>query len=190
MTTERLVNEILTHPFDRVWTIQGFGMLRTYIDDAEVHRLHIWDAETAVDDVSVIHDHPWDFDSRIYRGQVTNQRYLLDADRGDTVLTSRIRTGEGGGLIGTPVRTALLDALPLELYGPGESYHMDAPELHESIPSRGAVTVISRRFHTARDDQYATVCWRAGDWVSAEPRQATRAEVEHFVALAREAARA
>lgn len=188
MTTETLVNEILAHPFDRVWTIQGFGMLRTYIDDAEVHRLHIWDVDAAVPEVSVIHDHPWDFDSHIYRGEVINQRYALGGLTGDVVNVARIKTGEGGGVVERQPLD-LLRPIPAERYYPGDRYHMDAPELHESIPSRGAVTVISRRFHTTRDDQFATVCWRSGDWVSAEPRPATRAEVAHFVALAREAAR-
>lgn len=186
---ESVIDAILADPFDREWSIQGFGMLRTYLDIYEVHRLHIWDVDAAVPDVSVIHDHPWDFDSRIYRGAVTNQRYLLDAVGGEIVQTSRIKTGEGGGLIGTPAREAMLGAFAPEVYGPGDCYHMDAPELHESIPTRGAVTVISRKFHTNREDQFATVCWRTGDWVSAEPRPATRAEIEHFVALAKAADR-
>jgi hypothetical protein len=184
MATETEVNEILAHPFDREWTIQGFGMLRTYLDDAEVHRLHIWDVDAAVPEVSVIHDHPWDFDSQIYRGFVTNQRYELGRG-GERVRVGRIKTGEGGGLIGGKIERGRLHHIEPEYLGPGDSYHMDAPELHESIPSRGAVTVISRRFHTARDDQFATVCWRSGDWVSAEPRPATLAEVAHFVGLAR-----
>lgn len=181
------VAEVLRSPLDYKWTIQGFGMLRTYLDPAEVHRLHIWGPDSAVPDVSVIHDHPWDFDSRIYRGSVTNQRYLLDAPTGEAVTTARIKTGEGGGLVGTSSRRAVLAELPTEFYFPGDSYHMDAPELHESIPSPGAVTIISRRFYTARDDQFATVCWRGSDWVSAEPRPATQAEITHFVGLARAA---
>lgn len=188
MPTDSLINDILDNPFALTWTIQGFGMLRAYLDSAEVHRLHIWDTETAVPEVSVIHDHPWDFNSRIHRGTVINQRYLLDAGGAfvQPIQTAKIKTGEGGGIV-SGVRTALLAELPFETYLPGDTYHMDAPELHESIPSRGAVTVISRKFHTTRDDQFATVCWRSGDWVSAEPRLATRAEVEHFVYLARAA---
>lgn len=182
--TESQISEILAHPHDRKWTIQGFGMLRTYLDEHEVERLHIWDTETAVPEVSVIHDHPWDFTSRIVRGSVTNQRYLLDVGDGDPVTVGRIKTGEGGGLLDMQPRPGWLAARPAEVYLPGDTYQMDAPELHESIPSSGAVTVISRRFYTARDDQFATVCWRTGDWVSAEPRPATRIEIEHFVALA------
>lgn len=183
--TERAVKRVLADPFAYKWTVQGFGMLRTYLDHEEVHRLHIWDVDTAVPEVSVIHDHPWDFTSRIFAGLVKNQRYLLDREYGDTVRTGRIKTGEGGGLVadGT-IRDAQLYALPREQYGPGDWYRMDRPELHESIPTRGAVTIISRQFHTARDDQFATVCWAAGtEWVTAEPRPATKEEIMHFIGL-------
>jgi hypothetical protein len=102
---------------------------------------------------------------------------------GAVVNVARIKTGEGGGIFERRPLGLLAPAEP-ELIGPGEQYHMDAPELHESIPSRGCVSVISRKFYTTREDQFATVCWREGDWISAEPRPATRAEIEHFVSLA------
>jgi len=186
--TESTVRKVLQHPYDYRWTVQGFGMMRTYLDPDEVHRLHIWDTNCAVPDVSVIHDHPWDFDSRIYSGTVINQRYRF-ADEVDGLDTApmrigRIKTGEGGGLDPASVHDTWLAVPEAEEYLPGDSYHMDRPELHESIPSPGAVTIISRKFYTARDDQFATVCWAAGaEWVTAEPRPATREEIEHFIKL-------
>lgn len=188
--TESAVNEILAHPFDRDWTIQGFGMLRTYLDDERVGRLHIWDADQAVDDVSTIHDHPWDFTSRIVRGSIRNERFLNHEQLSNTMCSApemwsaKIRCGEGGGIL-TDAQRVRICSKGVERYDTGESYSMEAPELHESFPSRGAVTIIERSFHADRD--IATVCWRSGEWVSAEPRPATRAEIEHFVGLANQA---
>lgn len=181
--TESRVKEILAHPFDHDWSIQGLGMLRTYLDDEHIERLHIWDTDRAVTEVSTIHDHPWDFSSRIVAGRLYNQRYQhsYSLTDGDPFHTSQIHCGAGGGLIGATHRVRLsLD--PIEGYEPGDVYSQSAPELHQSDPSRGAVTVISRTFRAERD--IATVCWRTGDWVSAEPRSATMAEIEHFIGLA------
>jgi hypothetical protein len=48
MTTQASVLQILANPFDYKWTIQGFGMLRTYLDSEHSERLHIWDPDIAV----------------------------------------------------------------------------------------------------------------------------------------------
>lgn len=184
-TTETRVREILRHPFDHDgWTLQGFGMMRLYLDDEQVERLHIWDVGEAFPNVSTIHDHPWDFDSRIVAGQMLNQRYVIgDPGTGQFDLhSSKLRTGEGGHLIGEPFRVGCERRL-VERYVGGDEYHQDAPEFHESIPEAGTVTVINRKFHTERD--VAQVCWFAGGWGSAEPRPATEDEIEHFTHLAR-----
>jgi hypothetical protein len=184
-TTDAQIKDIIAHPFDRKWTIQGFGMLRTYLDDEEIERLHIWDVDTANPDVSTIHDHPWDFDSRIVVGRLTNCRFEFNAPVGLIHKFAKIKTGEGGGLVDDKVGTTVLALAPEEHYGIDETYHQDAPELHESLPEAGTVTVIRRIFHAPRDDQYATVCWRRGDWVTAEPRLATEDEIQHFISIAR-----
>jgi hypothetical protein len=182
MTTESAVADILAHPLDHEWTIQGLGMLRTYLDDEHIERLHIWDTDEAVDSVSTIHDHPWDFTSTIVRGQIRNQRFVADNSTSAPWFNrAQIRCGIGGGLISEPEMVRVCSQV-VESYGPGQHYSMDAPELHESFPDRGAVTVIRRSFHADRD--LATVCWRTGDWVSAEPRPAAAAEILHFVGLA------
>lgn len=183
--TDRQINDILAHPFDRDWSIQGLGMLRTYLDDERVERLHIWDTDQAVGDVSTIHDHPWDFTSRVVRGRIRNQRFVAHGNgSAPEFFMAQIVCGEGGGLIGEPWRARICSE-GVESYSTGEGYSMEAPELHESFPDRGAVTVITRKFHADKD--IATVCWRTGEWVSAEPRPATRAEIEHFVSVARSA---
>lgn len=185
---ESMVRAVLASPLDYNWTLQGFGMLRTYLDAQEVHRLHIWDQNMAVDGVSVIHDHPWDFDSRIYFGSVWNQRYKVDWGEplpGNFYNIAQIKTGEGGGIVPESITVTRLNPSPREDIGPGESYHMDAPEIHESIPEVGTVSVISRRFSVPRDNQFATVCWQGPSWVSAEPRPATEEEILHFVSMAK-----
>lgn len=76
VNTEKEVLDLLKHPEGLPWTIQGFGMLRLYITDDQIWRLHIWDTEEmAVEDVTRTHDHPWDFDSRILSGELRNLRF-------------------------------------------------------------------------------------------------------------------
>lgn len=180
--TESQIKDILQHPFDRNWTLQGFGMLRTYLDEEQVERLHIWDLDAANPDVSTIHDHAWDFTSRIVSGNMGNIRFIRGAyDGAELFKSAKIRAGEGGGMLSEPELVPICQ-LKTESYGPEEQYHQLAPELHESLPSAGTVTVIRRNFHANRD--IATVCWRDGAWVTAEPRPATLQEIEHFIGLA------
>jgi hypothetical protein len=180
--SERAVLHVLHNPLGRDWSIQGFGMLRTYLDTEQAHRLHIWDAARANEEVSTIHDHPWDFTSRLYSGTLTNVRFIED-ETAQLYQGARIRCGVGGGLVDDgPAELHGLREEADGLYLPGDTYSMEAPELHESLPSAGAVTVISRTFKGDRD--HARVFWATGDWVTAEPRKATPAEVLAFTKLA------
>jgi hypothetical protein len=179
---------LLKHPFNLEWSIQGFGMLRAYLASDQIYRLHIWDTEQmSVEDVSTVHDHPWDLDSRIISGTLVNQRYVkaeyTDAPHSEVWNAVLIRTGEGGHpLVDKPERWRL-NAEPYEVYEPGERYHQDAPEIHESLPTRGCVTVVKRTFSRQRD--IATSLYRnTPEWVSAEPRPATMEEIYHFTNLA------
>lgn len=180
--TESRVRAILADPYGHEWSVQGFGMLRTWLDPEGVERLHIWDAENAANDgVSTLHNHPWDFESRIVSGRLVNQRYEVGEISGRPYHAAPILTGAGGGLLGAPRDVAVTD-LPAESYGPGDTYAQEAEEYHESFPGRGAVTVIRRTFRFSRQ---AVTCWPRGtQWVSAEPRPATRAEIDRFIALA------
>jgi hypothetical protein len=184
MIPESKVAEVLDHPEDYTWTLQGFGMLRTYLDPDEKARLHIWDLDSAVPDVSTMHNHPWDFTSQLYYGGLVNYRYDITKANPNhhcypTHLASPIRTGEGGFIHGKPylVTASLTET---ETLWPGDSYHQEAEEFHESMPMPGTVTVIEREFTKVRDQ--AVTCWaKNGKWVSAEPRPATEAEVRHFL---------
>lgn len=181
------IKQILEDPFagGLKWTLQGFGMLRAYLSEDEVWRLHIWDQDMSVEDVSTVHDHPWDLDSRIVSGYLANQRFVR-AETPDALSTPwravLIRTGEGGHPLQEPDEW-WLQMQPLESYRPSETYHQDAPEIHESIPAPGTVTIVKRTFSRQRD--IATSLYRnTPTWVSAEPRPATTDEVLHFARLA------
>lgn len=185
--TASQVLAILKDPRDLTWSLQGFGMLRAYLADDEVYRLHIWDTkQMSVEDVSTVHDHPWDLDSRIVSGMLCNQRYEMSVPPSETGAERwkgvQIRTGEGGHVLGPPV-DVYLRRKTLEVYHPSAQYHQDAPEVHESIPTRGCVTVVRRTFSRQRD--IATSLYKnTPDWVSAEPRPATPEEITHFTTLA------
>src|SRR5258708_2352757 len=74
LLTAAAVRSILEYPNGgREWSVQGFGMLRTYLDEQHTYRLNIWTDELASPGVSLIHDHPWHFHSWILAGKLTNE---------------------------------------------------------------------------------------------------------------------
>jgi hypothetical protein len=80
------------------WTVQGFGMMRTYLDEAKRYRLNIWDPDLRVAGCSIIHNHPWHLTSLICSGTMMNVRYLEDLENvAKNFLGIRLKTGEGGG---------------------------------------------------------------------------------------------
>lgn len=180
------VRRILNRPEEYSWTVQGFGMIRTYLDNAKRWRLNIWDDRLMVPNVSLIHDHPWDFDSLIISGELHNRRY--DARFGGigyrpTHNYCNILTGEGGGMVDQISKDALLVQRQPEVYYCGESYNQQRDEIHETYATRGTVTLNDRtpatKAHTAR------VFWPLGQkWVDAEPREATSFEILSATAVA------
>lgn len=168
------------------WTVQGFGMVRTKI--ADVARIHIWDSRYAVPHVSTMHEHPWPLKSRIISGELINQRFVLtesEDEGGLPYMHSRIATGEGGGLLGTP-DLVRIRSLPPESYFAGDMYAQTPSEAHRSIPQDGTVTLMERPLGPPL--QETSVYWPRGTvWVSAEPRAAESWEVQQAVeyALAR-----
>jgi hypothetical protein len=190
------VRSILEHPQGRDWTVQGFGMMRTYFGKDKQYRLNIWNSALAVRGVSIIHDHPWDFRSWIIGGQFTNVRYedvtgtdnpllsLAPAANGESGIYNymEIKTGEGGGKTGEVYKMTLL-ARPQEFYGPGATYEQKAEEIHASFYHDGTVTLNDRR--RVGTGEHAHVFWPYGQkWVDAEPRKAKPAEVKSTLALA------
>lgn len=175
-TAQLLLRKILENPSGLDWSIQGFGMLRLYL--SKEIRLHLWNSQFSVPGVSLIHTHPWDFESEVIVGEIENTRYLRDLE-GVSHGCAVIRCGSGGGILQTLPRVGLR-AGPPEYYRAGTRYVQKAEEIHQSKPSDGTVTVVSRKFRP--DADHALVFWESGDWVTAEPRQATRVEINTFVA--------
>ena len=169
------VRRVLINPFDWEWSVQGFGMLRTYLDTEKRFRLNVWDRRLAVPNVSLIHDHPWHFKSYIISGGFVNTRYYNDPN-GDEYDYMVIKTGEGGGPDGVSGTIRMSSAILPENYKQGDMYSQEAREVHKSVYTDGAVTLNDRT--PLLDSDHATVFWPHGEsWVDAEPRLATAQEI-------------
>jgi len=57
---KKLVRHLLRHPETAEWSIQGLGMLRTYLGQVKdrVIRVNVWDNRYRLPNVAPIHDHP------------------------------------------------------------------------------------------------------------------------------------
>lgn len=162
------------------WTVQGFGMMRTYFDKEREWRLNVWHSSLQVKGVSTVHDHPWNFRSCVIAGKFMNTRFA-EADatalaKGRVLLMDymRIKTGEGGGPDGERKTLALERFVP-EIYRPGDTYEQLWDEVHESQYVDGAVTLNRRQ--RVGTGEHARVFWPHGEeWVDAEPRKATEEE--------------
>lgn len=170
---KELVRGLLVSPHGREWSIQGFGMLRTYLDDKKVYRLNVWDSNYRVKDVSLVHNHPWHFESLIVAGKLRNIRFDGARD-GKLFKWAQILPGPGGGKLG-PAGEARLEGRGLEVYGEGDTYQQKAHEIHISMPEDGTVT-LNKRERVGEDR--AVVYWDTPEWVDAEPRVATYKEIE------------
>jgi hypothetical protein len=173
MMEQLLVKAILKSPYSLKWSVQGLGMLRTYLSD-EV-RLHIWDKKLRVPNVSPIHDHPWHLDSLIVFGKMKQHRYVVSPFGDQELQMSVIQCGENACTKTSPV-SVKVHQTPLEEYLPGQSYRQTKDEIHESMAEDGTVTLVTRTFEGDRES--ARVFWRGeGGWVDAAPRTATFQEV-------------
>lgn len=177
-----LVKAILEHPEGHDWTLQGLGMLRTYLGADRNHRLHIWDSRFKVEGVDELHTHPWNFHSYVIAGEVINTRYrknLIPSPSigdGEPYREQEILCGEGGHETET-TRAVTLHAERAETIVECGIYSQAAFEIHRSQPADGTVTIIEREF--LDDDDHAFVYIPVGaEWVSAEPRTATDEEVK------------
>jgi hypothetical protein len=179
MTTKLLVKKLLESALSYQWSLQGLGMLRLYLSD-EV-RLHVWDCNFAFPKASTMHTHPWHFKSLIVAGELKNMRWV-EHEEGDLFNFATIKCGEGGCIVSKAERVRLAGG-PMEYYREGDMYTQEAGEIHESFPTRGTVTLVTRIFTADRD--HAQVFWEPGHmWGTAEPRAATPAEVEEITRYA------
>lgn len=161
------------------WSVQGFGMIRTYLDEAKIYRLNVWHKKFKVNHVSEIHDHPWDFTSKVLFGSFFNTRFIEvrpETERGCKFNCSEIITGDGGGMVGEKREIFLLQQLS-EVYRAGDVYSQKWNEIHKSDYSDYTVT-INERFRIGSSEN-ARVFWPLGeDWIDAKPRSATNEELE------------
>lgn len=175
-----LTQAVLEYPHERKWTLQGLGMLRTYLEKPDV-RLHVWDSRYRFPNVSMMHDHPWHFRSHIVAGIVNQKRYTYNT-HGLIQMRQTILCGTGGGLCGGPERV-ILHAGDWEKYYEQETYTQRAEEIHISLPVDGTVTIVHRE--VADDADHAHVFWNVAEkWVTAEPRPATMQEVTKITEFA------
>jgi hypothetical protein len=182
-TCQLLVAKVLENADRLKWSLQGLGMLRTYLSKAV--RLHIWDDRFAVPGVSTTHTHPWDIDeSGVVCGHITNRIYRVVVGRTTkTHHQQQIVCGSEGKLLdGTKCDVHLeLDrayAIPA-----GRTYRQPHDTIHDTVAERGTVTLVTRRFHA--DTEHARVYFPLGtDWVAGIPRPATPAEVATIVEAA------
>lgn len=179
-STRAFVREILVAPFGRVWSIQGFGMLRLRITDAI--RLNIWLKQYRVPNVSLMHTHPWNFASTILCGELTNHKYRQSVCNNPQQYDHAvIKPGPGGGLM-EPLGAITLGIHRQDHLFAGQSYRQRAEEIHVSDPEDGCVTI---NYRTRVGNDVANVYWPLGtSWISAEPRKATEEEIYTFTASA------
>lgn len=171
MYSLQLIRLMLAHADAFDWSLQGFGMFRLYL--RQDLRIHVWDSKFATSAVSTIHTHPWDFKSTVIQGIIRNVVYE-EVKGPHTHNIQTIRCGCGGGLEGEP-RTSRVQEDYSVTYSAGDSYREGASVLHESNPADGTITIVERQF--LHDTEHALVAWPIGqNWVSAEPRPATKAE--------------
>lgn len=157
------VEAILREWWEHEWQVQGFGMLRTYLDGPGEPRLQVWDQRLACWGNNAIHDHPWAFESTIYAGTLFNQRYegtIYDGLNCNAHFTQIIPGTRGGTLSERMVSPGKLRPRPLEVYSLGDTYRQAHRELHITRYLQGTVTLITR---TDREEEdLATVAWFGG----------------------------
>lgn len=186
MVTRQEVHNVLRHWADYTWQVQGFGMVRTYLEGPNEPRLQVWDQRVAAWDNNAMHDHPWKFTSTIFAGMLFNQRFVemhedeFPVPGADKYHTTLITPGERGGqLTEAPIKDVFLYKPPVEVYGMGDTYSQEHRELHVTRYLQGTVTLIER---TDREDaDKAVVAWPHG--TSQPPFVNPRPASDHEVAM-------
>lgn len=182
MNRDELYDLLIEHQ-SREWSLQGFGMFRTYLGGPGNRRLHIWDSRFRNPGVSMIHDHPWTFTSHVLVGEITNVIYRDTADRLAPLYNVReLVCGPGGGLCDHAETTVKrLEPFSVQTYVEGDAYTESFELLHRSIPLDGTVTLIER-VRQERGPSEAFVAWPLGEeWGTAEPRPARPDEIADAV---------
>jgi len=172
-----LLRSILRNHKSYEWTFQGFGMIRTYLDDQKRWRLNVWHPKMRTHGVSDIHDHPWSFTSHVLVGRIKNIVYHHKPT--DLIAPSHhrvvIKTGENKQVIEPPTDVGL-GVYPDQVILAGGSYFQHRSEIHRTEAEPGTVTLNDRSPATL--SYTAQVFYPYGtEWVPATPRKATSSEI-------------
>lgn len=179
------VEKILNNPFDYDWELQGFGMLRTYIDKNT--RLQIWLNSFIVPGVTDVHTHPWDFESYIYQGSITNyifkehnyhEPHFNSWHEYDRCL---ILTGEHAYV--KEKEKVLLDGYGTYSFTKGDKYFHGKNIPHRIDFVDGTITILTKQ-NIQKDNLAYSYVPNGGEWVSAAPKMATNKEVRIFIEAA------
>jgi hypothetical protein len=176
---------ILSNPYRHEWSVQGLGMLRLYLNKRD--RLSIWHNEGRILDASPIHDHYWSFRSWILAGTLRNRRYFeCAAPYGSKYNRYRIQTGEKPDkqILEGPLPSRMM-AHSTEIYHSGDSYYQAASERHETEFENGTISLIRRLSYLSKRDEANVWSYEDRPFVSAEPRAATKSEIDMYVEAAK-----
>lgn len=179
---DKIVKQVMENPFNYEWEIQGFGMLRTYIDKDT--RLQIWLKDFIVPDVTDIHTHPWDFESLIYQGQITNYIFKEHGyhephfDSWYEYDRCLILTGEHAYV--KEKTKVLLDGYSTYNFNKGDTYCHGKNIPHRIDFIDGTITILTK-LNIHEDSLAYSYVPNGGEWVSAAPRIATKEEIITFI---------
>lgn len=187
--TKSLVESILKNWRSYKWSLQGFGMLRLYIEDEL--RLHIWDSRYQIRNVSIVHNHPWSFESHIIAGTIWNYEYEFNEAQPDNKFSEpyyleKIITGEKARAVETnKVKYGYLSHIDMEPqeYSEGDNYYQRKDILHKTVYADGTVTLIAREDRDPESHAYSGWPGFLGrhGWISAAPCDATSEQVKSIV---------
>jgi hypothetical protein len=183
MSMKKFAEDILRHPRDHEWSLQGLGMLRTYLDADKVRRLHVWSPPHQTPGVALPHDHPWDFMSQVVAGAITDVVFMPTGveQPGSRLWNMHHIMCGPNACAESEVEQIRLYQLAPRSYAEGHYYKRKADVIHASFPIEGTTTIITRQ----GDTEHARVFWPVGKpWVTARPRPATNEEVDAIVGTA------
>lgn len=173
----------LRNPEEFEWSVQGFGMLRAYLDAEQKYRIHVWSAllrrPGMTESCSDIHTHPWHFASKVLWGAHLNIRYAWEPNDAGIFCRQLMVPGPGAHMLQSPKRGHLYE-IGHDALVAGDSYAQKFDEIHRAIFFDGSATVITRIRGDLPDEAY-TFFREASPWVSAEPESCSTRDAAEII---------
>lgn len=130
-------------------SLHGLGFIQVKLPANR--RLHVWHPDLPRRRCfawSAIHNHRFGFRSTVLVGHQVNRRFNVVEAMGQDATYHRIShdgpRGPSGGRISFVAGYANAEAMPDEVYGPGESYEMPVLQYHET-PNTGVVVTLMEK---------------------------------------------